>query len=129
MNAHKASTSHLLVWEQRLSRAFFILLSVLGTTGFTTYLAPTDETFLQWFYLLHSLAGLILVPWLLLYTLIHVNRTLGHRRGGMMLLGLAAVGVLFASGYSGLELAFRGQTEVTHWRYSLHVVSGMIASL
>ncbi len=105
----------------------FILLIVLSISGFFTYFYSVHNIINQTVYLFHTFLGLIFIPIIIWYIIIHFIRTLGQRRPTLIISGIIATLLLMGVVFTGIDIFYYGQTETTEWVYDLHIVSSIIA--
>lgn len=120
------SPRSLLPSERGLTPSIAALGLSCGLTAISTYAIGGHSSWLQWSVLCHVAVGVGLTFMLLRYLYVHVRRTLGIRRVGVLstgLLSLLPVLLLLASGW---RLLLYGQREGVAWVYSVHVIAGLV---
>ncbi len=112
--------------EKRVLAFFLTTLLITCLSGFISYLLQSNTIWIQWSYLLHVLAGLLMIAPLTSYGLRHFKRTLGLKRPLMTISGLTTIILALATVLSGLHITLIGQVEALRWIYDAHVTTAII---
>jgi len=115
--------------ERAQGGMLYVISLLLFLTGFDTYLFDSHGVVTQWIYVFHGLGGFFFIPVFLFFSFFHFKRTLGSRKISLIAFGLILGVAVVISGATGLDIAFRGQSETRRWVYDTHVYISIAATL
>ena len=113
--------------ERRYVKILTALLSLDIFSGFLTYFGDTFPVWKQWTVLLHTAVGIAMVVFLLVYLVVHFQRTIGLRRPILSFMGILAALLSLLFAVTGLYIILVGQREADRWIYDLHIGSATFA--
>lgn len=107
--------------ERNLAKPLAALTIVLVISGYFSLFWSGLSVIEQWTYLIHTVSGVIVTVLLMPYIIVHIQRTIGLRRPGIMLSGLFSAVVFLALAGSGIFIAVEGQSEAQWWLIQAHI--------
>ncbi len=121
------STERLFAKERKYIHILTGLLTVSVLSGFLTCIGDAFPVWKQWTVLLHTAVGIAMVVVLLVYLVVHFQRTIGLRRPILSFVGILAAFFSLIFAVTGLYIVLAGQREADRWVYDLHVGSATFA--
>lgn len=122
-------THQLLSIERKVSPTTFALSLGLALTGIVTWLIDGHGVFVQFTVLAHVATALPFTVAIVFYSWLHFRRTIGFRRAGVLLSGLATTGFIVAVAATGLWMTYEGRPATQIWVYTVHVTVALVLCL
>lgn len=112
--------------EQYLTPTTAALTTACVITGLSTYIFTGHSTWLQWSVLFHLFTGIACSLMITPYLYLHFRRTVGFRRGSVLISGLFTILLFLGFVGSGWQMMLHGQQENQRWVYDIHVVTSLV---
>jgi len=120
MTTHKTSKKPI---HQSLILVSYSLTIACGVTGLIIYVANSNNTYVQWSALAHTLLGVALTLPFFTYFYHHFILTIGFRRPSLTASGLLLFIFFLCFTVTGWHILYFGQIERYRWILTLHISS------